>query len=419
MERALLITVDVYQDKETLSPVKRELELAELVKTAGAAISDKIICKSKELTPNLYIGKGKASEIGVLCDKYNIDTVIFNNELSPTQQRNLEELTKAKVLDRTQLILDIFARHAHSQEGKIQVELAQLEYLLPRLSGKGVMLSRLGGGIGTRGPGEQKLETDRRRIKKKIIKLKEDLKSLTEHRNVIRAKRKETGIPLISLVGYTNAGKSTLINALTSSEQIVSNSLFTTLDSLSRVLVLPNKQKVVISDTVGFLYHLPHHLIEAFKATLQEVRESDLLINVLDVSNADFRSHNDSVLEVLGGLEALDKPRITALNKMDQVEDGGILEALKQEFSDSVVISAKNRVNFDLLVSLILSHLSKPAEKVKFFVPSDSLRILDLIYKEGEVLGIEYTNKGAVVSARLPKTSRDKISHLLSTESSR
>lgn len=413
MERTLLVTAVFYGDAETLSSENRSSELFELAKSAGASVADRIICNFNKVTPNLYVGCGKAEEIKALAQKYNIDAVIFNNELSPTQQRNLEELTGVKVLDRTQLIMDIFARHARSKEGKIQVELAQLQYLLPRLAGKGIMLSRLGGGIGTRGPGEQKLEVDRRTIRARIAKLKTDLSALSQHRKVLRKKRYDAGVPLISLVGYTNAGKSTLMNALTASEQVVAGSLFTTLDSLSRALVLPNSQRIILSDTVGFLYHLPHSLIEAFKATLEEIKEASLLIHVLDVSNSEFREHNDSVRQVLTELGAIDKPIITALNKIDKLEDKNCLVRLKGDFPHAVAISAKNKENLDMLLSLILEYLPVHLNKSKLFIPNDHMRLIALIYKEGKVEKIDYRDNGVYIEAFLPQMVLDKLTSVM------
>ena len=258
-----------------------------------------------------YHGEGKVKEISALCDAERIHTVIFSHDLKGSQQRNLEEALHVKTIDRTQLILDIFARRATSLEGKMQVELAQLEYLLPRLVGKGIALSRLGGGIGTLGPGETKLEVDRRRIRARIDRLRQELLEISQDRRLKRKKRQEQGLPLISLVGYTNAGKSTLLNTLTNAGQITRDGLFTTLDPLSRQLILPNHQKTVLSDTVGFMHQLPHHLIESFKATLEEVTAADLLLHVLDVSHPKFRDLHDSVIEVLKELGAHDQPTIT------------------------------------------------------------------------------------------------------------
>ncbi|HOX54335.1 MAG: GTPase HflX [Candidatus Omnitrophica bacterium] len=411
MEKAILVSVD-FKDKhfKKLNPEDSLAELEELTHTAGAGVTEKVICMRQEPTPGMFIGKGKAEEIAMIAEGNSADTVIFDDDISGTQQRNLEEIIKIKIIDRTQLILDIFAQHAKSQEGKIQVELAQLEYLLPRLTGKGIILSRLGGGIGTRGPGEQKLEVDRRRIRKRIDKLRKDLSDLTKHRENTRKKRKEKHIPSVALVGYTNAGKSTLLNTLTGSEQHVRDSLFTTLDSLSRSLALSNHQKIVISDTVGFLSHLPHHLIEAFKATLEEVKESDLLLHVLDVSHARCYEHNKAVYEVLKELGADDKPIVTVLNKIDKLEDRGWIERLKRDFINPVAVSALKKENIEQLLEKIETELSALITVIDLFIPINRMDLVDQIYREGEVYSIDYNADGANIKASLPIVTAKKLS---------
>ena len=280
-ERVLLVVIDFRKTRDwPLQDIADELN--GLVVSCGGEVVDIVLCKSLDPNPTFLIGEGKVKEIAELCLVKDVDTVIFSQDLKGSQQRNLEEVFDTKTIDRTQLILDIFAKRATSQEGKMQVELAQLAYLLPRLSGKGVELSRPGGGIGTLGPGETKLETDRRRINQRITKLQQELKGVSAARKVKRKKRQENKIPMISLVGYTNAGKSTLLNCLTDAHQETKDGLFTTLDPLSRQYVLPSHQKVIFSDTVGFMHQLPHGLIEAFKATLEEVVESDLLLHVIE-----------------------------------------------------------------------------------------------------------------------------------------
>ena len=291
MEKAYLLTVKLDYDKSTWDVVEMEHELRELAITAGAAIVEEETCHRQGPTSNLYIGEGKADEIAEAVKTKGINLVIFNNDLTGTQHKNLEKVLNVKVIDRTQLILDIFAARARSPEGKAQVELAQLEYRLPRLRGKGTELSRLGGGIGTRGPGEQKLEEDRRVIREKILRLKGELNDVELRRQTLRTKRGEFSLPTVVFVGYTSAGKSTLFNALTGSEQLISRGLFTTLDPLSRAVMLSNHQKVILSDTVGFIRQLPAHLIEAFKATLEEVVQADLLVHVLDVSSPKAKDH--------------------------------------------------------------------------------------------------------------------------------
>jgi GTP-binding protein HflX len=385
------------------------MELEALAATSGAEIVQSIGYNAERPTPNFFIGKGKAEEIAFQCAEENIDTVIFGRDLSGTQQRNLEEIIDKKTLDRTQLILDIFARHAKSPEGKMQVELAQLQYLMPRLIGKGVILSRLGGGIGTSGPGEQKLEVDRRRIRKRIEKLEDDLKRLTVHRNLLRKKRKERGVTSVALVGYTNAGKSTLLNAFTKANQVVSNALFTTLDSLSKSLALPSGEHIVISDTVGFLNNLPHHLIEAFKATLEEVLEADLLIHVLDAHHPKVYELNQAVISVLEQLGAADKPRITALNKIDLLDDKTWLEKIVQDFTPAVPISAKSSFNLWLLLEEIQKRFIRNLVSLYIQIPHTRMDLVDLFYREGKVKEIQYLNSGIQIKVDLPKILSQKL----------
>ncbi|MFZ2357192.1 MAG: GTPase HflX, partial [Candidatus Omnitrophota bacterium] len=314
-----------------------------------------------------------------------------------------------KTIDRTQLILDIFARHAKTPEGKTQVELAQLQYLLPRLTGKGVMLSRLGGGIGTRGPGEQKLEVDRRRIRKRIDRLKNDLKRHCLHRQILRKKRKENAIPTVALVGYTNSGKSTLLNTLTNAGQVVADSLFTTLDPLSKNLKLPNGENIIISDTVGFLHNLPHHLIEAFKATLEEVAEADLLIHILDASHPRVHELSKSVNSVLNELGVRDKPTIIALNKIDLISDPSWLFKLREDFHNSIPISAKLKSNIDALLSRIQENFQDKMVSIEIIIPHSRMDLVDLFYRKGQVKEIKYQQKGIKISLNLPKIVANKI----------
>ncbi|MFA5356725.1 MAG: GTPase HflX [Candidatus Omnitrophota bacterium] len=282
---------------------------------------------------------------------------------------------------------------------------------MPRLVGKGIILSRLGGGIGTRGPGEQKLEVDRRRITKRIDKLKDELKGLKTHRLTMRKKRKDKAVPQVALVGYTNAGKSTLLNALTDSDQIVSNSLFTTLDPLNKSLALPNGEHIIISDTVGFLHNLPHHLIEAFKATLEETAEADLLLHVLDAAHPRAYEHNRAVLKVIEGLKVDKKPIVTVLNKIDLLEDEGLLERLKKDFPDSVAVSARLRHNFDLLLKRIESEFAAKMASVEILIPHSRMDLVDLCYREGKIEKIEYLQAGVNIKAILPKILCDKVLH--------
>ncbi|MFC1708684.1 GTPase HflX [Candidatus Omnitrophota bacterium] len=415
MENVLLVTVGFNSQKQNFRAKDQARELKDLALSTGANIIDEVLCSRDKPTPDLFLGSGKVEEIGDLCTEQKIGTVIFDKNLSGTQQRNLEDSLKIKTIDRTQLILDIFARHAKTPEGKMQVELAQLQYLLPRLIGKGIILSRLGGGIGTRGPGEQKLEVDRRRIRGRIVKLKQDLDSIIARRKTMRKKRNESSLPTVALVGYTSAGKSTLLNSLTGSKQRVSRYLFTTLDPLSRSIALSNNQKIVLSDTVGFISDLPAHLIEAFKATLEEVVESDLLIQVLDISDLRCHEHDKVVRDVLKKLSIEDKPMVTALNKADLLDDRGWIDRYKSDFPDSVEISALNKENFSALFRLIERKLETMFVSASLKLPINRMDLVDLIYREGQVKSIDYTQDSIKVRVVLPSITACKLSSYIIT----
>jgi GTP-binding protein HflX len=409
MERALLVTIKLKSEKDSWPIEDSARELEELTRSSGAQVLANISCVLDRPAADFFIGKGKAEEIASLSYEEDAEVVIFSHDLSGTQQRNLEAIINRKTIDRTQLILDIFARHAKTPEGNTQVELAQLQYLMPRLIGKGILLSRLGGGIGTRGPGEKKLEVDRRRIRKHIDKLKDDLNRLKTHRQVIRSKRKEVNLPSIVLVGYTNAGKSTLLNLLTQAGQIVQDSLFTTLDPLAKNMRLTSGENVVVSDTVGFLHNLPHHLIEAFKATLEEVQEADLLIHVLDASNTQIYEQNKAVIVVLKELGAQEKPMITALNKIDLIDDRTWLQMLEREFKDAVAISAQSGQNIDQLLRKIEKYFASTMKPLKIIIPASRMDLVNLLYQQGRVEKIDYTDKGIKIEVVLPKIVADKL----------
>ena len=326
-----------------------------------------------------------------------------------------------KTLDRTQLILDIFAQRARSQEGKVQVELAQLYYLLPRLTGKGIMLSRLGGGIGTRGPGEQKLEMDRRRIRGRITRISDELKQLGRRREATRARRKESHVPVAALLGYTNAGKTTLLNRLTGAGAVTKHQLFTTLDPLARRMRLPAPTAVgaggewlVLTDTVGFLHHLPHHLIEAFKATLEEARDADLLLHVLDVSHPLASEHAAAVDEIVTQLNLRDKPTLTILNKCDQLSDVPRLAALERGYAPAVAISAKTGEGLDRLLMILREQLDcLLVEPVRIRVPVERMDLAASIYQSGQVLGRKELDGAVELTARLPARLKASLSAYL------
>ena len=405
-ERALLVTADIYEGKRQGGlgwlPEERQEELSQLVVSAGAEIVHKEIVKCREISPAHFIGKGKAEELQALCVELEIGVVIFNNDLTGTQQKNLEDIIQTKTVDRTQLILDIFARRAKSNEGKIQVELAQLLYILPRLKGTGVILSRLGGGIGTKGPGEQKIEVDRRKIRIRIAKLKNDLDNITKHRHTSRKQRTDFSLLTVALIGYTNAGKSTLFNALTNSNVFAEDKLFCTLDPIIRSYVLPNNQKIVISDTVGFLDKLPHHLIESFRATLEEVIDSDLLMHVIDSSHPKCREHKKAVMDVLEELGANEKPIIHVLNKVDQLESSRDIDRLTDEFEGAVPISALKKTGLDDLVNQIQLHVSRVMVRVSIEVPQHDMKVVKFMHEHANILKKEYRGQNVAFEAEVP-----------------
>jgi GTPase len=316
-ERAFLITVATKESVQIVSAEASQTELAQLVKSAGGEVVGKAIQRLDNPTKALYLGKGKLDELVELKNELHFDTVVFDDELTPVQQRNLEEAFQVKVIDRVALILDIFAKRAMTREGKLQVELAQHQYLLPRLAGQWSHLERLGGGIGTRGPGESQLETDRRLIERRIHRLSAEVDKISQQRYLYRQRRQKSGIPIIALVGYTNAGKSTLLNALSRANVASENKVFTTLDPTTRRIMLPDGHIALLSDTVGFIRKLPPNIIKAFRATLEELEEADLLLNIIDFSSPYAAEENHAVENILKDMGLQEKPRITALNKID------------------------------------------------------------------------------------------------------
>lgn len=354
IEKAILAGIefqnDAWKSEESLP------ELAQLALTAGAQVIETVSQKRDKPDTKYFIGKGKAEELLCLVKEIKADVLIFDNELHPSQVRNLEEYLGIKVLDRTELILDIFAQHAHSQEGRLQVALAQAEFNLTRLSGKGIMMSRLGGGIGTRGPGETKLEQDRRKIRKDISELKKKIEEIRKSRGSRRKLRGQSGIPAVSIIGYTNAGKSTLLNALTKAGVLTEDKLFATLDTTTRRLYLKSGRTILISDTVGFIQKLPHQLIDAFKATLEEVTESDLLLNVVDLSNPNYEKQIEAVYGVLEEIGAISKPILTVFNKTDISGTKPAKELLKK-LEPHVMVSAAKKTGIEELKDSISSCL--------------------------------------------------------------
>lgn len=401
-ERAILIGME-WGRNDSLWTVDDSLEeLKQLADTAGATVIKKFIQKRPKPDPAFFIGRGKVQELALYAQQENIDLCIFDDELSPAQQRNIESVMGIRILDRTALILDIFAQRARTNEGKLQVELAQLQYTLPRIMGKGLMLSRLGGGIGTRGPGETKLEVDRRRIRDRIAFIKEQIEKVKAVRSLHRSKRKKNNVFEVSLVGYTNAGKSTLLNTLTNSDIYAKDQLFATLDPTTRQLTLPNKQEIIITDTVGFIQRLPHQLIAAFRSTLEVVTEADLLVHVIDVSHELYKEQAAAVHEVLKEIGAETKPVITVYNKIDKLPpDSKLADRLALE-EDTVCISAAKKLNLETLQQMIESHLKSKAVEVTLCIPYAETAKAAQLHETANVLEQEYTENGTVMKVILP-----------------
>lgn len=390
-ERALLVSVDTGEFDAEVSID----ELEELARTAGAEVFGKIIQKKERPEAATFVGVGKLAEIIAFCNANDIDLLIFDSELTPSQQRNLEKFTGVRVIDRTMLILDIFAARARTGEGKLQVELAQLKYSLPRLMGQGLSLSRLGGGIGTRGPGESKLESDRRHINRRIQKLEEQLKELEKRRDLLRKRRKKEGVQSVAIVGYTNAGKSTLMNALTKAGVLAEDKLFATLDPTSRALTLPDGRKVMLVDTVGLIRRLPHKLVEAFKSTLEEAAQASVILNVCDASDEYCSEHLDVTKKLLDELGCAGTPVISVMNKCDLV--GNIYSM--PTFGKTVLISALNERGFDELFAAIERELPQTRRTVSLLIPFKNGAAAARIREEGVVLEEEYREDGLYMKA--------------------
>lgn len=402
-EKAILVGCGTKKQEWSLRSTLEELK--SLAETAQAVPVSQVLQFRDRIDPAWYIGRGKAEEIARMVEENEADLVIFDQELSPAQLRNLEGLMPCKVIDRTQLILDIFAQRARTKEGKIQVELAQLKYLLPRLAGKGKEMSRLGGGIGTRGPGEKKLETDRRHIRRQISVLTKQLEEIKKHRRLHQERRKKNGIPQVALVGYTNAGKSTLLNQLTGAGVLSENRLFATLDPTSRQLVLPSGKEVILTDTVGFIRQLPHHLIAAFRSTLEQVKEADLLLHVVDASHPEAEEQVEAVEQVLADLNAADIPVLMVWNKADRLER----ELPEGWDPDHLMISAFNEQDLDRLKARVEQALQQEMIIGQVEIPVMRGDWIPLLHHKAEMIESNTDDLMMVIKFRLSPADFEQL----------
>ena len=393
------------------SPEESLEELERLAETAGALTVARVLQKKDKPDNAFFLGKGKIDEIAMEAQNLEADLLIIDDEISPSQQRNLEMATGLKVIDRTALILDIFAQRARSSAGKLQVELAQLRYNLPRIGGQGLVLSRLGGGIGTRGPGETKLEMDRRRIRGRIHDLEEQLDKLQKQRKVQRSQRKENRLPMAALVGYTNAGKSTLLNALSDADVLAEDKLFATLDPTTRLVDISDKQQILLTDTVGFIQKLPHTLVKAFQATLEETIESDLLIHVVDASNENYELQIKAVMEVLREIGAQDKPSLFVFNKADCLphEDTGFDKLRMLQGRGGVFISAKSQQGLTELKDKINEFFSESRLELKLCIPYAEGAVVTRLHEVADIHSTDYDEKGTILELSLPASEADRF----------
>ena len=403
-ERVILVGVSEQDGDDTEDSLA---ELAELVKTAGASVAGTLIQKRELIHPGTYVGTGKVAEIAELLEHTGATGIVCDDELSPAQLKNLETMLNTKVMDRTLIILDIFAARATTSEGKIQVELAQLKYRLSRLTGLGRSMSRLGGGIGTRGPGEKKLEIDRRLINDRIAQLNRELKEVVKHREIARAKRERNAVPVVAIVGYTNAGKSTLLNHLTDAEVLEEDKLFATLDPTTRMLELEGHQQVLLTDTVGFIRKLPHHLIEAFKSTLEEAKYADYIIHVVDASNPQRDKQMYIVYETLDHLGVKNKKILTLFNKIDIRTDDDPLQDFR---ADHVLqISAAENAGLDAVKDVLQEMLREDKIYIERVIPYAQAGVLQLVRNKGELVSEEYVPEGISIRAYVPMEVYGKL----------
>lgn len=425
-ERVMLLAVECNSSDSPWGAEDSLEELASLARTAGAEVVGRAIQKLDRFDPVTYFGKGRIHEVEAECDELGATLVIVDDELSPAQQRNLEETVHRRVLDRTALILDIFAQHARTREGQLQVELAQNEYRLPRLAGGRDNLSRQGGGsrgatggaggaIGARGPGETRLEIDRRRVRARIAALRREIEDVRTQRTLQRQLRGAQQLPVVAVVGYTNAGKSTLFNALTSSSVLVEDKLFATLDPTTRHLILPSHQEILLTDTVGFIQKLPTTLIAAFRATLEEVNEADVLLEVVDITHVNAIEQSETVNQVLGELGIAEKPRVTALNKIDRLDDLSAIDS--SLFANAVPISARSHAGFPALLEAIGRVAASAMEPITIEIPYDRGDLVELFHRRGRVETESHSAIGTCLAGDIPRTLRGTFAPFVASAS--
>ena len=406
-ERVILVAAETDEKKDAMDTDACLDELEELVKTAGGTAVARAVQKRERIHPGHYLGKGKIEELKIMVQAYDATGIVCDDELSPAQLRNLEQMLGTKVMDRTIVILDIFAARALSGEGKIQVELAQLKYRLSRLTGLGASMSRLGGGIGTRGPGEKKLETDRRYIKERIAELNREAQEIRTHRELLRTQRSKKGTPVLSLVGYTNAGKSTILNRLSDAGVLAEDKLFATLDTTTRKIALPGGSEVFLTDTVGFIRKLPHHLVQAFRATLEELQYADILLHIVDAADANRAEHMRVVYDTLRRLGCEDTPVITVFNKMDrEIELPLPADAAAR---DMVSISAANGDGMDLLLERVERLLQSFRKSVTALVPYTEGGLIGWIHGRCEIIREEHTGEGVLLEVYVDEESANRL----------
>ena len=403
-ERVILVGVSEQDGDDAIDSLE---ELKELVRTAGADTVGVVIQNREKIHPGTYVGTGKVEEIRMLLLETGATGIVCDDELSPAQMKNLEDILDIKVMDRTLVILDIFAARATTSEGKIQVELAQLKYSMTRLAGFGRSMSRLGGGIGTRGPGEKKLEMDKRLIKSRITQLKKELRDVQKHRDITRQQRTKNHIPVAAIVGYTNAGKSTLLNHLTDAGVLEEDKLFATLDPTTRLLELPGKQQILLTDTVGFIRKLPHHLIEAFKSTLEEAKYADFIIHVVDASNPKADKQMYIVYDTLKNLNIGEKKIVTLFNKMDKQDADSQMRDFRADYTKK--ISARNPKDLEAVKDLLAQVLRENKVYMEHVFSYEEAGMIQMVRKQGELLSEEYTTEGIFVKAYVPAEVYDKI----------